>query len=437
MTGEGLLGISPGMRVKFHKTTLPNGMRVLTEEIPEFPTVAFGIWVNVGSRDEAPKEAGLTHFIEHMLFKGTDRRSAQEIAKEMDRLGGYSNAFTSRENTCFHAKVLPEHLPDLIDLLADLFLHSRFADEDVEREKQIVLQEIKMVEDSPEELVHDLFARFIWGGHALGRPILGTWETVSQFSPEGIKDYFKRLYTGLRVVISAAGATEHQSLLNLVEKYFGHLPPGPKGGVRRPPTPCSGLEVVTKKLEQVHFVLGVPTPGAASERRYAALLFNTLLGGTMSSRLFQEIRERRGLAYAVYSYLSLYEDIGVLGIYAAVEKENLWETLLVIHQEIKALCEGRFEQGEFSAALDHLKGALLLSSDSPETRMTRIARNEILFSRYIPYEETIERLKALKPKEIESFGQEVFSKRPALVVLGPVEKKELEVKVSQILELGP
>ncbi len=414
------------MQIRFQKSILSNGIRVLSEEIPWLPTVSFGIWVNVGSRDEKPEESGLTHFIEHMLFKGTKKRSALDIAKEMDRLGGFSNAFTSRENTCFHAKVLPEHLPELVELMADLFLHSRFAQEDIEREKQVVLQEIKMAEDSPEEFVHDIFSRFLWGDDPLGRPILGTWETVSHFTSTSIKTYFQRLYTGTRVVISAAGAVKHKELWNLAKKYFSEIHIGPKEITRKRPTPRAGLKVVTKDLEQIHFVLGVPTPGAASDERYAALLFNTLLGGNMSSRLFQEIREKHGLAYAVYSYLSLYEDIGVLGIYAAVEKKDLSETFRIIFKEIKSLKDGNLTLEEFSAALDHLKGALLLSSDSPDTRMTRIARNEILFSRYIPYEETINRIKALKPENIVEFARKIFKHPFAIVALGPITEKEFK-----------
>ncbi len=415
------------MQIKFQKTTLSNGIRVLTEEIPWLPTVAFGIWVNVGSRDEKPEESGITHFIEHMLFKGTEKRSALDIAKEMDRLGGFSNAFTSRENTCFHAKVLPEHLPALVNLKADLFLHSRFAPEDIEREKQVVLQEIKMAEDSPEELIHDLFSRYLWGKDPLGRPILGTWKTVSRFTSTHIRTYFRRLYTGTRIIISATGAVKHKELLKLAKKYFSKIPTGPKEIVRKRPTPRSGIKIITKDLEQIHFVLGVPTPGATSHERYAALLFNTLLGGTMSSRLFQEIREKRGLAYAVYSYLSLYEDIGVLAIYAAVEKRNLRETLKIICKEIGSLKKGNIKTEDFSAALDHLKGALLLSSDSPDTRMTRLVRNEILFSRYIPYEETISHIMALRPEDVTHFARNIFSHPFTLVALGPIEKEELKL----------
>jgi len=408
----------------FRKTVLPSGLKVLTEEIKNFPTVSLGFWINVGSRDETPEEAGLTHFIEHMLFKGTFRRSAQEIAKEMDRLGGYSNAFTSREQTCFHAKVLPEDLPRILDLFTDLLLNSRFAEEDIEREKQVILQEIKMVEDSPEELVHELFGTYIWGGDPLGTPILGGWETVSTFTREKILSYFDRFYGPPNLYLVASGAAKHEYLCDLAEKFIKRLKRYnlPK---RRPPRPQKGKKAYFRELEQVHLVLGVPTPGATSESRYAALYLNTLLGGNMSSRLFQEIREKRGLAYAVYSFLSLYQDTGLLAVYVAVEPERLEETFRIIFQEIASLCAGEFRRGEQEAAFDHLKSALLLSSDSLESRIARIARNEILFERYISFEETLEQLTSLSTQEIASFAEEVFSQKPALVTLGPVKEEEL------------
>ncbi len=412
------------MQMRFSKSTLSSGLKVITEELKGFPTVSLGFWINIGSRDEAPHEAGLTHFIEHMLFKGTSRRSALEIAKEMDRLGGYSNAFTAKEQTCFHAKVLPEDVPRILDLFTDILFRSRFDPEDLAREKQVILQEIKMVEDTPEELVHELFGAFLWEDAPLGRSILGEWDVVSRFTKDDLLSYFKRYYGPPNLYLVAAGNIYHERLCEIAEKYTENLRfcVAPK---RYPPRARRGKKAYFRDLEQVHFVLGVPTPGARDEARYAALYLNTLLGGNMSSRLFQEIRERRGLAYSVYSYLSLYEDTGVFAIYAAVEKEKLRETLSVIAQEIRFLSEGKIEEEEQRAAFDHLKSALLLSSDSLETRMSRLARNEILYGRYIPFEETLARLNSLTPEEVSSFTQKLFHKKPALVALGPVEEEDL------------
>ncbi len=411
------------MSIELKKELFPSGLRVVTENIADFPTVSLGLWLSIGSRDEEDYQNGLTHFIEHLFFKGTHRRTALEIAKELDRLGGYSNAFTAKEYTCLHGKVLPEDLPRFLDLLADIFLNPLFSPEDIEREKQIILQEIKMLEDSPEELVHELFSTLLWGKHPLARPILGQWEVISRVSKNDVLEFYEKYYKASNLVIAAAGKVEHEELVNLVQNNFGKLAPG-ETKKRLRPKPISRCDVQRRELEQVHLVLGVATPGTRDESRYAALFFNTLLGGNMSSRLFQEVREKRGLAYAIYSYLSLYEDVGQLGIYAAVEKENLKETLSVIKNELDALMENQISQEEFEAAFDNLKCALLLSADNPDSRMTRLARNEFIFGRYIPYEETVEKIKALTPQDITAFARKVFGTKPTLALLGPISKDE-------------
>ncbi|WP_028845932.1 M16 family metallopeptidase [Thermodesulfatator atlanticus] len=411
------------MGFKYFKTQLDSGVRILTEEFADFPTVSVGLWLNVGSRDEEEHETGLTHFIEHLFFKGTKKRSALQIAKELDRLGGYSNAFTSKEQTCIHAKVLPEHTSRFLELLADIFLNSNFSAEDIEREKQVVLQEIKMMEDSPEELVHELFSQTIWENSPLARSILGTWENVASFDEAKVKSYFAKFYNGQNLVIAAAGNLKHEEFAKQVATLFADVSQG-EGKKRIPPSPQRRVAVISRKLEQVHFVLGVPVCSARDEMRYQALLFNTLLGGSMSSRLFQEIREKRALAYAIYSFLSLYEDTGVLGIYAAVEKRNLKEALRLITKEIENLKDGNITEEEFSSSLDHLKSALLLSSDNPDTRMSRLARNEFLFKRYIPYEETLAKIKELRPKDIASFAKKSFRDKPTLAILGPLTEEE-------------
>ncbi|OAG28458.1 M16 family metallopeptidase [Thermodesulfatator autotrophicus] len=411
------------MGIEIKKEVFPSGLRLVTENITDFPTVSLGLWLNVGSRDETHSQNGLAHFIEHLFFKGTHRRTAIEIAKELDRLGGYSNAFTSKEYTCLHGKVLPEDLPRFLDILADIFLNPLFSPEDIEREKQIILQEIKMLEDSPEELVHELFSSLLWGEHPLARPILGEWEVISRVSSEDVISFYKKHYKASNLVIAAAGKVEHEELLTLVQNYFDKLIAG-EPQKRTSPKPFSTCGVQHRNLEQVHLALGMATPGTKDERRYGLLFLNTLLGGNMSSRLFQEVREKRGLAYAIYSYLSLYEDVGQLGIYVAVEKEKLKETLLVIKDELNSLMEDKISTEEFEAAFDNLKSALLLSADSPDSRMTRLARNEFIFGRYIPYEETVQKIKTLTPQDITTLAREVFAVKPTLALLGPISEEE-------------
>ncbi|MBA2848236.1 insulinase family protein [Thermosulfuriphilus ammonigenes] len=410
----------------YHKTVLPNGLRVVTERIPGLRSVSVGIWVNVGSRDETKEINGIAHFIEHMVFKGTGRRSALDIAKEIDRVGGLSNAFTSRENTCFHAKVLDEHLPRILDLLADIFLHSRFDQAELERERQVILQEINMVEDSPDELVHDLFGRLVFGENPLGFSVLGTKETVSRMTSAGLKDYLHRAYTAEKIVIAGAGNLDHASFVEMVEKEFAEVPPKDGLSARSTPEFQATMALYPRDLEQVHLVLGGPGPAARDERRYAGLLLNVILGGSMSSRLFQEIRERRGLAYSIYSYLSLYEDVGLFGIYAGVAPDKVNETVAIILEQIARLRENHIGEEELAAARDHVKGGLLLSAESSDTRMTRLARNEILFSRYVSYEEAISRIEAVTPEDICQLARDFLTpERLSLVALGPIAEEKL------------
>ncbi|WP_456434015.1 M16 family metallopeptidase [Thermosulfuriphilus sp.] len=410
----------------YHKTVLPNGLRVVTERIPGLRSVSVGIWVNVGSRDETREINGIAHFIEHMVFKGTVRRSALDIAKEIDRVGGLSNAFTSRENTCFHAKVLDEHLPRILDLLADIFLHSRFEERELERERQVILQEISMVEDSPDELVHDLFGQLVFGDNPLGFSVLGTRETVSRMTSSGLREYLQQAYTAEKIVIAGAGSLEHPRFVEMVAAQFAEVPPQDGLSARSTPEIRSSVAIYPRDLEQVHLVLGGPGPAARDERRYAGLLLNVILGGSMSSRLFQEIREKRGLAYSIYSYLSLYEDVGLFGIYAGVAPENANQTVAIILEEIARLRENHITEEELSAARDHVKGGLLLSAESSDTRMTRLARNEILFSRYVPYEEAISRIESVTPEDICQVARDFLAREAlSLVALGPLDEEKL------------
>ncbi|MFH1134765.1 MAG: pitrilysin family protein [Pseudomonadota bacterium] len=403
------------------KTTLKNNLRIVTENIPHVKSVSVGIWVNVGSRDETEAEGGISHFIEHMIFKGTARRDALQIAKEIDQVGGMSNAFTSKEFTCFHAKVMSDHLPLVTDLLTDIFLGSLFGEEDLERERQVILQEIRMVEDTPDELVHILFSRNLWPGHAVGRPVMGAVETVGSIGPAEIRDYLQRAYRPPKIVVAAAGDLEHRAFVDLIAPAFERLPEGEPFPRIAPPPTATGMRTVFKELEQVHLCLGAGFPNVLDDKRFAAAILNIILGGNMSSRLFQEIREKRGLAYSVYSFFSAYLDTGMLGVYAGVDSAQTAETVRLILVELKKFRDGLLDQVELKAATEHLKGSIILGSESVDNRMTRLAKNEITYGRNIDFDEVLDRINAVTLDEVVNLAEEYL--RPEnlnLTVLGPV-----------------
>ena len=397
-------------------------MRVVTERIPHLHSVSMGIWLNVGSRDETENESGLTHFIEHMLFKGTEKRSAQEIAKQLDAVGGMSNAFTSKENTCFHAKVIDTHLPLVVDILSDIFLHSVFDRAEVEREREVILQEIHMVEDTPDEYVHILFNRNFWDGNPMARPIFGSIQTVQSFTQEMILGYLNRGYHPDRIVVSAAGNVKHEEFLKLVEPAFSNIQRHSHTLSRTVPRINSKVDLYPRDLEQIHLCLGTRGTSLVEKERYSCSILNVILGGSMSSRLFQEVRERRGLAYSIYSFLSSHTDAGVLGIYGAVRPQNIMETLEVIRGEVRRFKEEPISEGELRAAKEHIKGGIYLAAENTDNRMSRLAKNEIIFERFVPYEEIEEGLEAVTVGEVQSLAQELFRREcMSLVLLGQVD----------------
>ncbi len=406
----------------YRKTVLDNGMRVVTERIPYLHSVSMGIWLNVGSRDETENESGLTHFIEHMLFKGTEKRSAQEIAKQLDAVGGMSNAFTSKENTCFHAKVIDTHLPLVVDILSDIFLHSIFDGAEVEREREVILQEIHMVEDTPDEYVHILFNRNFWDGNPMGRPIFGSTQTVQSFTQEMILGYLNRGYHPDRIVLSAAGNVKHDEFLELVEPAFRNIKRHAHTLNRKVPRINSRVDLYPRELEQIHLCLGTRGTSLVENERYSCSILNVILGGSMSSRLFQEVRERRGLAYSIYSFLSSHTDAGMVGIYGAVRPHNIMETLEVIRGEIRRFKEEPISEAELRAAKEHIKGGIYLAAENTDNRMSRLAKNEIIFDRFVPYEEIEAGLEGVTVEEVQSLSQRLF--RPefmSLVLLGQVD----------------
>ncbi|MCG6982553.1 MAG: insulinase family protein [Deltaproteobacteria bacterium] len=411
----------------YRKTVLDNGMRVVTEQIPYLHSVSMGIWLNVGSRDERENESGLTHFIEHMLFKGTKKRSAQEIAKQLDAVGGMSNAFTSKENTCFHAKVIDSHLPLVVDILSDIFLHSVFDGAEVEREREVILQEIHMVEDTPDEYVHILFNRNFWDGNPMGRPIFGSIQTVQSFTKEMIMGYLSRGYHPDRIVLSAAGNVKHGEFLELVEPAFSNIKRHSYTLNRKVPLISSRVDLYPRELEQIHLCLGTRGTSLVEKERYSCSILNVILGGSMSSRLFQEVRERRGLAYSIYSFLSSHTDAGMVGIYGAVRPHNITETLEVIRGEIRRFKEEPISEAELRAAKEHIKGGIYLAAENTDNRMSRLAKNEIIFDRFVPYEEIEAGLESVTVEEVQTLAQQLFrAEFMSLVLLGQVDGLNLD-----------
>jgi predicted Zn-dependent peptidase len=408
------------------KTVLNNGIRIVTEPLPYLYSVSVGIWVDNGSRDENPDENGTSHFIEHMIFKGTRNRSALEIAKEMDAIGGMSNAFTSKEQTCFYNRVLENHLEQGVEILLDIFLNSLFDPEELERERLVVLQEISMVEDTPDEYTHVLLGETAYEGNSLAQPILGTPETVQAINQKRILNYLGRSYSPEKIVVAAAGKVDHEAFLNLVAPALDKIRPIAATNNRHNPVLSSRSKVVSKDLEQVHVAWATGAPSAVDPRRYACTLMNVIMGGNMSSRLFQEVREKRGLAYTIYSFLSSYRDIGMWGIYTAVAKETLAETLKVIGQELQKLKKGKLSSSELSAAKEFVKGGILLGAESSDNRMTRIAKNEITFGRDLPFEEILKDLDKVTPDEVVALADEILQPDQfSLVSLGPVSEEAL------------
>lgn len=408
------------------RTRLDNGIRVVTEQMPGVPSVTLGLWVENGSRHERPEQAGISHFLEHLFFKGTDRRSAADIAEEADAVGGVLNAFTGKEYTCYYGKVLCEHLAVIQDLLADIFLHSRFDPEEVERERTVVLQEISQVEDTPDDYVHDLFVMRYWPGHPLGFPVCGREETVSRFQQQDFLAFLAERYQPDRMIVAAAGNLEHQAVVDWVQRQFGHLYGTARDVNGAPPQPHRGVHYVEKPLEQVHLCLGTPGIAQTAEERYAAYLLNTALGGGMSSRLFQEIREKRGRAYSVYSFLSSYRDAGYVGIYVGTSPEWVAEVVDVILEELQRIKREGLTGRELERVKNQLKGNILLGLETSDNRMSRIAKNEIYFGYDISPAEVAARIDAATNDQIIELAGRLFrEENMALTLLGDLRGHRL------------
>jgi predicted Zn-dependent peptidase len=402
------------------KHLLPNGLVVITETMSHVRSVSVGAWVRNGSRRESPEENGLAHFIEHMVFKGTERRSAEAIAREMDSVGGMLDAFTSKEQICFNAKVLDEHLPIAFDVIADLILRPNFDSEDVIKEQQVILEEIKMDLDNPEYLLHEIFTRGFWPEHALGRPILGTPETVKNFHQATLKQRFASWFAPDHLVITAAGNVTHEQVLDLVQKEFGHLQPSGQHPPHVAPRTGAPIHIEKKRdLEQVHLCVGVPSVPLGHEDRFGVAVLNNVLGGGMSSRLFQNIREKRGLAYAVFSELTPYSDAGMLTVYAGSAKETVGQVLDLIVSELRDLKAAPVTDEELTRSKNHLKGSLMLSLESTSARMSNLARQELYFRRFYSLDEILVSIEAVTRQQLQALAQQYFrAEDVAVTVLG-------------------
>lgn len=406
-----------------HREALPNGLTVLSEEMPHIRSISIGIWMKTGSRDETPESNGISHFVEHMVFKGTKTRSARDIARQVDSIGGNIDAFTGKEIICFNIKVLDEHLPVAMDILSDLVLNPTFDPKDILREKGVILEEIKMDEDNPDYLVHEIFTQNFWKDHPLGKPILGTKETVRSFEQERLFDFYRQRFVPNNMIISAAGNLNHGRFVELIRERFAGLNSAPNGF--HEPAPAVTPRIITrnkKSLEQVQLCLGVPSHPISHEKRFVSYVLNTVLGGGMSSRLFQKIREEQGLAYSIYSDLNPYRDTGCLAVGAGTSLESTRSVVDSVLAEFRELKSSPIPAEELRRAKDQLKGSLMLSLESSTSRMSNLARQQMYFDRFLTMDETIEQIEAVSGDDVCEMANHLFQPdKIAVTVLGNLD----------------
>ena len=415
----------------FQKTVLPNGVRIITEEIDHVRSAAIGLWVGAGSRDEEEGYKGISHFIEHMFFKGTEHRTARALAESLEAVGGQLNAFTTKEYTCYYAKVLDEDLDLAVDVLSDMFFHSLFDEKEIEKEKNVVIEEIKMYEDSPDELIHDIFSEHVWNDHPLGRPILGTEESIRSLSREKIAFFLSEHYAPDNVVIAVAGKIKHDDVVAKLSTQFGTFQRGGRRVLEGTPVGQTVEHYQKKDTEQMHILLGVPGLGQDDDDIYAMHIFNNILGGGLSSRLFQEIREQRGLAYSVYSYHSTYVDTGLFAIYAGTSPKNTKEVIECILQEVKEIKQKGITADELARTKAQIKGGLYLGLESVSSRMSRLGKTELTYNRVLSPEEVIEKLEKVTLEDVlRVIGRLWQRDKISIMTLGPAGH---EVVLSDLL----
>jgi predicted Zn-dependent peptidase len=406
----------------FERTTLDSGVTVVTERMSEVRSVSVGFWFDVGSRDEPSALSGTSHFLEHLLFKGTEKRSAKDIANMFDAVGGDVNAFTSKEYTCYYARVLDEDVTMALDILTDMLTESKVDANEVESERKVILEEIAMHEDAPDDLVHDLFFRSMWDGHPLGRPVLGSNETVGAVTRDQVVDYWHDRYNASNLVVAAAGHVDHSQLVDCVTQLFSR---DGKRTVRDSGKPQFrfGVDVHNRPTEQAHVIYGKESLPRGHDDRHALTVLDTVLGGGMSSRLFQEIREKRGLAYSVYSYRSLFADTGTFGVYAGTTPQNVETVIDIVQEEIAAVLSDGITEAELDRAKGHVKGALVLSSEDPGSRMNRVGKQQLTTGEIVSIDELIERFERLEMEDIARVADAVLGADASrITVLGPFEQ---------------
>jgi predicted Zn-dependent peptidase len=412
------------------REVLDNGLRLITETMPHVRSVTIGVWLTRGSRHESDERSGIAHFVEHMLFKGSDTRTAEDIAQSIDSIGGQLDAFTAKEYASYYIKVLDEHLPLAVDLLADIVLRPAFASDEIEREKKVILEEIKMVEDTPDDLVHELFTQHFWEGHPLGRPILGSKETVEALTQDAIREYFKDAYVGSNIIISAAGNIEHAQVRDLVGQAFGAVAAKGEPLNGTPPAVMPQVITRTKELEQSHVCLGTTCYPQKHDDRYVSYILNTVLGGSMSSRLFQNVREKRGLAYSVFSGISAYRDAGNLTIYAGCANDAVEQVVDLCVAELRTMKRDPVPDAELKRAKDHLKGSLMLSLENTASRMSHLARQEIYFERHFGLDETLAGVEAVTADDVQRVATELFAGRAAAATVAGAAAPDLNGRLS-------
>ena len=408
---------------EIERTVLPNGVRVITERMRHVRSVSVGVYIGTGSREEEPAETGLSHFVEHMVFKGTKNRSAEEIARSVDSIGGGLDAFTSKELVSYNVKVLDEHLPEAFEIVADLVRNPLFEKNDIEKEKGVILEELKMEVDNPEYLIHEIFSSNFWKGHALGRPILGTKQSIRGFDRDSVEKYYQQFYAPTNILITAAGNLSHKHMLRLAKDQFADMKRRPMRPPKEAPQPHAPLIFRNKNsLEQVHVYLGVPSIPVPHESRFACYILNAILGGGMSSRLFQNIREKQGLAYTVYSELAMYRDAGCMMVYAGTSIRSAGKVIDSIVHELHEIAERLVTPEELRRAKDHLKGSSVLGLESTSSRMGNLARQELYFKRFMTLDEMLERIERVTAEEVQTLAQQFFHPRQmAVAMLGRLE----------------